>query len=296
MIGLGSQYLTAAGFGKYRITAASLGNLDLLRIVDWLRYATKQAILGAFGDDGKAVIKATNAYLNALAASDRDKATALADYLNSSTTIAVNWGTYLLDYQPVEYIEAQGSQRIDTGWAPNQNTGFDIDYVMKNPVSTSGFGSLIACRHGWNTTNARCYELTTYNGVPRCSESGGFGFGDGLVNAGFVKDERQQQYLRNQVYTNAKGVQTIFTENFQVSYSLAIFCLHSGSTWNEYGKAQLYAFNMYDGDTEIRHYMPVYRKSDNVIGLWDLNQGEFKTNSGSGTFLKGADINIMPTP
>ena len=30
MIGLGSQYLTAAGFGKYRITAASLGNLDLL--------------------------------------------------------------------------------------------------------------------------------------------------------------------------------------------------------------------------------------------------------------------------
>lgn len=30
MIGLGSQYLTAAGFGRYRITAASLGNLDLL--------------------------------------------------------------------------------------------------------------------------------------------------------------------------------------------------------------------------------------------------------------------------
>ena len=81
MIGLGSQYLTAAGFGRYRITAASLGNLDLLR-ADWLKYATMQAILGAFGDDGWAVIKATNAYLTGIAASDRDKATALAGFIN----------------------------------------------------------------------------------------------------------------------------------------------------------------------------------------------------------------------
>lgn len=51
----------------------------------WLKAATKQAIRGAFGQtDGTAVIKATNAYLTQLAASDRDKATALADYLNSS--------------------------------------------------------------------------------------------------------------------------------------------------------------------------------------------------------------------
>ena len=83
MIGLGSQYLTAAGFGRYKITAASLGNLDLLGTLGgWLTKETKQAILGAFGDDGKAVINATNAYLNGIAASDRDKATALAGFIN----------------------------------------------------------------------------------------------------------------------------------------------------------------------------------------------------------------------
>jgi hypothetical protein len=50
-----------------------------------LKDAAIRAILGAFGQrDGWAVINATNAYLNQLAASDRDKATALADYLNSS--------------------------------------------------------------------------------------------------------------------------------------------------------------------------------------------------------------------
>ena len=82
MIGLGAQYLMAAGFGRYKITAASLGNLDLFR-AGWLKYATVQAILGAFGDDGMAVIKATNAYLNGIAASDRDKAQQIADWLNA---------------------------------------------------------------------------------------------------------------------------------------------------------------------------------------------------------------------
>ena len=97
MIGLGSQYLTAAGFGRYRITAASLGNLDLLGTLGWLMPATKQAILGAFGDDGKAVINATNEYLNGIAASDRDKATALADVLNANAQNAV-MAKYVADY------------------------------------------------------------------------------------------------------------------------------------------------------------------------------------------------------
>ena len=51
--------------------------------VGWLKPATKQAIRDAFGvSDGTAVIKATNQYLNQLAASDRDKATALAALIN----------------------------------------------------------------------------------------------------------------------------------------------------------------------------------------------------------------------
>ena len=83
MIGLGAKYLTAAGFGRYKITAASLGNLDLLgTLKSWLNGAAKAAILAAFGDDGMAVIKATNAYLDGIAASDRDKATALAGLIN----------------------------------------------------------------------------------------------------------------------------------------------------------------------------------------------------------------------
>ena len=59
----------------------------------WLTIAAQQAIRGAFGQrDGKAVIKATNAYLNQLAASGqagKDKATALAGFINYNADSAV---------------------------------------------------------------------------------------------------------------------------------------------------------------------------------------------------------------
>ena len=82
MIGLGAKYLTAAGFGRYRITAASLGSN--LMFWDWLLYATKQTIMDAFGVDGTAVIAATNEYLNGIAQTQgRQAAQAMADYINA---------------------------------------------------------------------------------------------------------------------------------------------------------------------------------------------------------------------
>jgi hypothetical protein len=65
---------------------------------DWLKIATKQAILAAFGVlDGNAVILATVAYLNQLAATDPTKASALADVLNANPQHAV-MAKYVADY------------------------------------------------------------------------------------------------------------------------------------------------------------------------------------------------------
>ena len=60
---------------------------------NWLEKATKAAILAAFGVvDGKAVIKATNAYLNALAATDQTKASALAGFINEDPMLVCSLG------------------------------------------------------------------------------------------------------------------------------------------------------------------------------------------------------------
>ena len=59
----------------------------------WLEKATRAAILAAFGQtDGKAVIKATNAYMNALAATDPTKASALAGFINEDPMLVCSLG------------------------------------------------------------------------------------------------------------------------------------------------------------------------------------------------------------
>ena len=62
-------------------------------IKDWLSDATKAAILAAFWQtDGKAVIKATNAYLNGIAATDPTKASALSGFINEDPMLVCSLG------------------------------------------------------------------------------------------------------------------------------------------------------------------------------------------------------------
>lgn len=58
----------------------------------WLLPATISAIFGAFGNAGLAVIKATNAYLNGIAATDSTKAQALAGYINEDPMMVCSLG------------------------------------------------------------------------------------------------------------------------------------------------------------------------------------------------------------
>ena len=44
------------------------------------------------------------------------------------------------------------------------------------------------------------------------------------------------------------------------------------------------------GDTQLRQYYTCYNKESGVIGMYDVVNCEFRTNAGSGTFLKGSDI------
>lgn len=48
-----------------------------------------------------------------------------------------------------------------------------------------------------------------------------------------------------------------------------------------------YSFKIWKGDTLLREFVPCYRKSDNVIGMYDIVEGTFYTNCGTGQFLAG---------
>ena len=100
----------------------------------WLTFAAKQAIVGAFGDDGYAVIGATNQYLNVLAASDRDKATALAGFINEDPMMVCSLGLEVPGVaMPIRWLQADNNSHIVlTGFR-----GGDVDIEVEFQLTTT---------------------------------------------------------------------------------------------------------------------------------------------------------------
>ena len=64
---------------------------------------------------------------------------------------------------------------------------------------------------------------------------------------------------------------------------------------SRHSKAKLYYFKIYVEDVLVRDFIPCYRNSDNVVGMYDLVSNTFFVNQGTGTFTKGSDAQL-PTP
>ena len=73
--------------------------------------------------------------------------------------------------------------------------------------------------------------------------------------------------------------------------SYRLFYVHqSDATDNFYCHCKFYSFKAFKDGEVVSELVPCYRKSDNVIGLYDKIRKIFLINDHAGTFLKGKDI------
>ena len=113
---------------------------NLVWVGRWLTVAAAQAILGAFGQtDGMAVIKATNAYLTQLAASDRDKATALAGFINEDPMMVCSLGLQpqltVLPAMPIRGLFQSTTGYFESQYYPNGSDKFEVVFKYKEFVA-----------------------------------------------------------------------------------------------------------------------------------------------------------------
>ena len=47
----------------------------------------------------------------------------------------------------------------------------------------------------------------------------------------------------------------------------------------------------YDSNGDVAHFIPCYRKRDNIPGMYDIVRNQFFINSGSGSFIAGPNVN-----
>jgi len=291
MIGLGAKYLTAAGFGRYRITAASLGNLDLLGTWRWLSQATLQAILGAFGQtDGKAVINATNAYLTQLAASDRDKATALAALINEDPMMVCSLGLSVEGVtMPIRWLVGDGNTHIVSGVKslPTTTAKCKVLYNSSNSIRMDLFG---ARSDGENQYAFYVSYNEDWGSVRMRYINGSNTQGNIVLNNGMHEIElRPNQFI-------CDGTTYSAGTNSGTQYDLIVMGVRFNATNNGQGmKGQGMAYldlkNTTGGD---RLFIPFI--GQNRDGMVDLVAGVFHPNQGTGHFTDAYTLQDGVTP
>ncbi len=206
--------------------------------------------------------------------------------LNRRRALLLAKGKVLLpkEYQQVEYLESTGIQYINTNYCANTNTKAEIlaETTQNNTYKYFlGVGSTTANTAFYigqgsaapyyvfsnmgNDKKTTYSNLSSYNTKRKVS----------LSKKGLYVDDILQKDYSN-------------IADFTSSYSLYLFGKQNTAVLS--GGVRIYYCKIWDNDTLVRDFIPCYRKADNKAGLYDLVNGEFYTNQGTGKFILGNEI------
>lgn len=187
-------------------------------------------------------------------------------------------------YQEVEYIQTSWIQRINT-WLYAWN---NIQTETKVSVETTEQNHPIFWGSNWGGNYYHCtpHNSKWYVGINN-SESNGGTYSPVVWTIYTVVFNDSSSYLK----VNGSNVVSVSWTQWQSWTTLYIAWRYNWSTWY-YWIYKYYYFKMYDKTAwkYVRDMIPCYRKSDGVIGMYDLVSRSFYTNAWTWTFTKWSDV------
>lgn len=199
-------------------------------------------------------------------------------------------------FQEVEYIESSETQWVDIQYLPNSTTELYIKYT-RMPNSLSAFTDLFGCEKNTiaYTVAGRFVQYNNYQEYIRIlSSSANFIVANHNSNTKYA-----ELFIDNNnatlIDTDVNNVQYTYTTTYtpeasSLDISMYLFARNQNGTAYRPAKIRLYSCKIYDNNVLVRDFVPCYRKADNEIGLYDLVNGVFYTNAGTGTFAKGGNV------
>lgn len=181
-------------------------------------------------------------------------------------------------YTRVEYIESSGTQYIDTGFVPNQDTR--LVAKIKCIAGSSTVWALGARTS--NTSNMFCF-IASASGYYMTQ----YGTNQGALSSDLNKSEPFiLEKNKNVTSMNGETVLTSTAATFTCPVNLTLFAVNNNGTINK-GSVSIYSCQIFDNGALVRRYVPVIQDSDGAVGLYDLVQHEFVGNAGTGAFTAG---------
>ena len=191
-------------------------------------------------------------------------------------------------YKRLKYIQANGTQFVDTGFKPNQNTAV---YMHAKMVEASSYPSLFGARN--NTS--QMYWLYHNNGNSTPSDAFIVRVNATSHNVSAPFGDEQLFFITNDQGGVGDDTVSFDSGTFQSSYNMYLFGVNNRNALQYPADMQLMDCMIYDGNTFIRNYVPC-ETPDGDIGLYDLVTNEFYGNAGTGAFIAGPEVTATITP
>lgn len=203
-----------------------------------------------------------------------------------------NKGKLPIGYTELEYIESTGTQYINTGIVPNNNTRV---YLKVNYSETEGhlFGSRISTSstdkfmllYTADKTDYRTdyYSKNINTGITHLSQPIII---DKNKNITTFEDCLGTTYS----YTHTNGT-------FTGTYPMFLFASNTGGTASYRATMEAYFCGIYSNGTIVRDFVPCMRDRDGHVGYYDLCNSSspfdgtpFYGNNGTGLFVAGPEV------
>lgn len=195
-------------------------------------------------------------------------------------------GSLPSEYQEVEYIESSGVQLIDTLVTPSSNIDLEITAQGLNTALENGASD------NWATNALQLCFFGASNKIRAIYGNIGVYDFDIDVNSQFNKARINGN---GEFYINDNLVYSFKADEFEGSNTICLFGCRYPNVVKTSGRIK--NAKIYRNGVLIRNFIPCYRKSDNVIGMYDLISNKFFVEvSGGGAFIKGNNVSDILSP
>lgn len=177
----------------------------------------------------------------------------------------------------VDYLESTGTQYIDTGVCPDQDTRV----VMRVQCSTTNGAALFGAATTYKSNGYECFtHLLVFGGA---SYSGVL-YSDDFVDVDFSADG---------CFRDGSEIATFSAAAFSAPHDLLLLARWRDDGIGETAAAKIASCQIYQGGTLVRDFRPCYGP-DGVACLYDEVSKSYFYNAGTGEFSAGYDAADEP--
>ena len=193
--------------------------------------------------------------------------------------------------QRIEYLESTGTQYIDTGYYPNQDTRVVANVmILRNGGWIFGARTVVGASPLKNSFDANVNPSVSINNL-RSDYNTQITWGNTTLD------------LYNKIITfdKNKNIATVTVNGFTIStmqsnpaiftcdYTLTLFATNSDGSPIIDGSERFYYTKIYDNDVLVRDMIPVLDRNGTPC-MCDKVEGKFYYNAGTGDFIAGPVI------